>query len=117
MILNLNVLIAKHHGVRTEMTIYYYPEKYDLQVIGQVDWCDESYSFELTVVWKDKTGNLLWASDAGCSCPSPFEDHNLSTLETGSKFELMEYLTNYKANLYYTPSNVDAQIVELLARV
>lgn len=55
--------------------IYGSPEKYGLRTIGEVEWGDACYSFDLTVVWQDTTtGALFYADDSGCSCPSPFED-------------------------------------------
>ncbi|MFD5814355.1 hypothetical protein [Streptomyces sp. NPDC127038] len=53
--------------------IYGSPEKYGLRTIGEVQWGDACYSFDLTVVWQDTTtGALYFADDSGCSCPSPF---------------------------------------------
>jgi hypothetical protein len=53
---------------------YYSPEKFGLRTIGEVQWGEACYSFDLTVVWQDvTTGALYYADDSGCSCPSPFE--------------------------------------------
>lgn len=56
--------------------IYYSPEHYGLEILGEA--ADEpDWDFNMFVVWRDKdTGVLYYASDAGCSCPSPFEDYN-----------------------------------------
>lgn len=55
--------------------IYSHPEKYALRTIGEVEWSDACYSFDLTVVWQDvNSGAFYYADDSGCSCPSPFED-------------------------------------------
>lgn len=55
--------------------IYGAPEKYGLRTIGEIQWGQESYSFDLTVVWQDTTtGAFYFADDAGCSCPAPFGD-------------------------------------------
>lgn len=47
----------------------------DYEEVGEVDWDDEPYSFDLTRVYKQiSTGALFYAEDSGCSCPAPFED-------------------------------------------
>src|SRR2546422_760467 len=57
------------------MSIYYDPERYGLTVLGMVEE-DLSYEFDMFVVWADREGNLFYATDQGCSCPSPFEDYH-----------------------------------------
>lgn len=56
--------------------IYYSPEKFGLETVGEIHWTDEPYQFDFTVVWKAGKGKYYIASDSGCSCPSPFEDYN-----------------------------------------
>lgn len=53
--------------------IYYNPEKFGLEIVGQFDWAEPDYSFDLCVVWKEKRGRYWVGNDSGCSCPSPFE--------------------------------------------
>lgn len=54
---------------------YSTPEAYGLATVGEVEWGDGCYSFDLTVVWRDTTtGALYYADDSGCSCPTPFQD-------------------------------------------
>lgn len=53
---------------------YYNPKVFNLEILGEMEWDNESYQFNMTVVWKDAEGRLWTASDSGCSCPSPFED-------------------------------------------
>lgn len=63
------------------MNIYYNPEKFGLTMIGEIDWSDGSYQFDLTVVWKrDSDGKFVYAEDSGCSCPSPFGDTGVQDL-------------------------------------
>lgn len=57
------------------MSVYYHPEKWELKVVGEVEDPDASYSFDTLIVWQHTDGRLFWAQDAGCSCPSPFEDY------------------------------------------
>lgn len=57
-----------------DLNIYYHPEKHGLTLLGEVDTAD-SYEFCKLVVWRrDADGAMFWATDQGCSCPSPFED-------------------------------------------
>jgi hypothetical protein len=74
--------------------VYSAPEKHGLELLGEVEWTEGSYEFDLTAVWKDKeSGRLFWASDSGCSCPSPFEDFtSRDQLFTGTADELDDYL-------------------------
>lgn len=63
------------------MSIYYDPEKFGLEKVHELD-LGESYTFDLYVVWRRKSdGALLWGYDSGCSCPSPFEDQGVDSLE------------------------------------
>lgn len=60
----------------------YYP--YDAFVgftkLDEIEWDNESYSFNITGIWvKDDDGTVWTADDSGCSCPTPWED--LDTLE------------------------------------
>lgn len=80
--------------------LYNQPEKFGIKTIGDVEWDDESYQFNMTVVWQSETDPTLfyWASDSGCSCPSPFE--GFTSLEgdsydevfKGTKQQVIEFL-------------------------
>ena len=49
--------------------------------VASVEWDWESYQFNMTNVYREKTtGELFYATDSGCSCPSPFEDTKVSEL-------------------------------------
>ena len=69
--------------------------------LTQVTWVDEqdlSYEFNEFVVYKNETGILYWASDSGCSCPSPFEDiHTINDLCNGSKEDCLRALDEWGA--------------------
>lgn len=54
---------------------YYEPAHWGLEIVGVVE-CDLSYEFDMFVIWADGH-RYYWASDAGCSCPVPFEDTEL----------------------------------------
>ena len=63
------------------MNLYYDPEKFGLTTIGEIDFSDGNYCFDYTVVWKrESDGRFVYADDAGCSCPSPFEDTGVDEL-------------------------------------
>lgn len=96
------------------MSIYYDPTTIGLETVGEIEWSEPCYDFELTAVWKDKDGKLYWASDSGCSCPSPFEDFNtIESLDTGTFFELAKELTERaQGNQHAEP-----QVFDLLARL
>lgn len=77
------------------MNPYYDPEKFGLQIIGEVDYSSGSYEFDLTVVWRDMTsGRLLYADDSGCSCPSPFDQHGIDTMTPATPHEVGRHLSD-----------------------
>lgn len=53
----------------------------DYREIDSVDWEEEAYMFNMTRVYQQiSTGDLFYATDSGCSCPSPFENTEESDL-------------------------------------
>lgn len=57
--------------------VYYNPEAFDLVPFGELEMTEPDYSFDILMVWRHTpTGDLYWAQDSGCSCPSPFEDYH-----------------------------------------
>jgi hypothetical protein len=74
--------------------VYDNPEKYGLETVGEVEWDDESYAFNITAIWRDpQDGQLYLASDSGCSCPSPFEDFDgLAKLKRVTRDEAIDEL-------------------------
>ena len=71
--------------------IYYNPEAFGLQIIGDVDVAD-SYEFDMLVVFKDtETNKLYYATDSGCSCPTPFEDHRKEDLTEITRENLKQF--------------------------
>lgn len=95
------------------MNIYYSPEQYGLETVGQVDWSDEPYQFDMTVVWRRVAdGQLFYASDSGCSCPSPFEDTGVDDLTAASMFEISTYLieTGKKQTNYYGDDDISDRV-------
>lgn len=49
------------------------PGVYGLRVVADVD-TGGSYEFDITRVWADADGRLVYYHTAGCSCPSPFDE-------------------------------------------
>ena len=65
-----------------DINIYDNPEKFGLEVVAKVNYPSDSYGFDIRVVWRQiATGLLFTARDAGCSCPYPFEDFDLTNID------------------------------------
>lgn len=56
------------------MNIYYNPQDYGLEIVGDFEFAEADYSFDMCVIWKEARGKYWVGEDSGCSCPSPFED-------------------------------------------
>lgn len=55
--------------------IYYNPEKCGLVQFGNLE-AGESYEFDTLLVMEETSSKrLFYCCDAGCSCPTPFEDY------------------------------------------
>lgn len=68
---------------------YNSPEKFNLEIVFVAD-NGGSYEFDMFVVWKDTNGALYYATDSGCSCPSPFEWlEDLADLSPASKADII----------------------------
>ena len=74
--------------------VYYDPERDALITVATVD-AGAMYEFQIFCVWhrpgpRGGKGTYFWADDAGCSCPSPFEDFELKDLTEGTKAEAIK---------------------------
>lgn len=74
--------------------LYDYPQNHGLELVGDIADPNLSWEFSIIALWREPaTGALYFASDQGCSCPSPFEDcRSLAdltplTTETWADFE------------------------------
>lgn len=78
---------------------YHEPAELDLEMVGDIEWTDEAYQFDITAVWRHRTTGLLYmADDSGCSCPSPFEDHHsVDTLTQATKSQIIRHLRDRSA--------------------
>lgn len=95
-------------------TIYSKPEQFGLTTVGEVDYSDGDYEFDLTVVWKRADGVFVYADDSGCSCPGPFDDSTIESLTPVRTFaELREHLTGRHQPSKYRPDRT-ADIARLL---
>jgi hypothetical protein len=98
--------------------VYYDPEKFGLVTVGEVEWGDACYSFDLTVVWRRTAdGQLLYASDMGCSCPSPFDSTGVDDLTPVTVAELQAVLDKLNAEQHDYDGPRDAQIADLMLAV
>jgi hypothetical protein len=79
----------------TMSNLYYHPEDHGLTIVYDVDAAD-AYEFDQFVIWRDGAGRYFWASDSGCSCPSPFEDvSNRDELEQGEARYALKALADW----------------------
>lgn len=102
---------------------YYNPEVFGLRVIAEIEWYEPCYSFDTTVVWKhDASGKYYFASDSGCSCPSPFEDYDeLDDISSGSMHDAIDYINSERrpgssSESYWEPQWVRATELILASR-
>ncbi len=80
-----------------ENNVYSNPEKFNLTLLDEFSYDNESYQFDIRAVWTDKEGRVWTARDSGCSCPSPFE--NTTTLDRVWNFD--ELQEEYRAAVAY----------------
>lgn len=76
--------------------VYYNPEKFGLTKVAELDFSSGSYEFDITAVFTkdDEPGKFYWASDSGCSCPSPFENFtSIESLQSGGFKQIRDELT------------------------
>ncbi|WP_446685446.1 DUF7574 domain-containing protein [Glycomyces mayteni] len=99
------------------------PSKYGLTKVGEVEWSEPCWSFDLTAVWKDADGVFYWGSDSGCSCPTPFEGiRSKDELSRGSFFQcaaaLQGILANRKADGWSDlRANAETDVTNLISRM
>lgn len=101
-----------------EPDVYHQPEKFGLTVVAEVD-AGASYEFDMTVVWKHEDGRLFWATDSGCSCPSPFEAYtsldDLSVLDA-TDYRILQSHVLGQVDVTYDPLPLE-DAVEFLYKV
>lgn len=77
--------------------IYYDPEAFGLRLVAEMEF-EGGYSFDTYVLWVNDKKEFFVANDSGCSCPSPFEGHDLTSLVKIEKFQdLLDWVESAKA--------------------
>lgn len=85
-----------------DSNIYYSPEKFGLTTVAEIEYSSGSYEFDTRVVWKDQQGKLFTDRDSGCSCPTPFEDSNLTNIDPLNYDELSKEVSAESHNEYHS---------------
>lgn len=96
-----------------------HPEAHGLEIIGDVSWTDEPYEYDVTILFADtRTGELLFGSDAGCSCPHPFESMTRADLDpVENTNEVQAYLHALAGGPHVDNPRAAAAIADLVERV
>lgn len=101
------------------MTMYSDPGLFGLTQIGEIDWSDGCYQFDLTNVWRRGfDGVFVYAEDGGCSCPAPFEDTRVEDLVVlRTRGGLNDFKAHCEKRQSESSEDRAAEIVELLERM
>lgn len=87
-----------------------------LDLVGDVELSEPDYSFHILRVWvRKRDGMLLWATDSGCSCPSPFEDTKVSDLHESTRKTFTDAVMKALEDEYF--GNSVAEIRRDIARI
>jgi hypothetical protein len=99
--------------------IYYHPEAYGLAEFGQVDFRVASYEFDFAVVWRTENNVFYASTDAGCSCPVPFDRiKSVDDLDGPmDRAAVIEWITELQAPEYDPNPDFQAQKVRLIERI
>jgi len=107
--------------VSWDCNVWAHPHKFGLEAVGDIEWGEPCYSFDTTIVRRDKDGQMYYADDSGCSCPSPFEDFDSIASLTGCTVaELQQHLEERVETSYLNDGEKDQarmDIANLMARV
>lgn len=97
-------------------SVYDSPESVNWETIGEVNWWEDSWSYDLTVLWRDKSsGTFYWGSDTGCSCSRPFDFAvGLESFYAGNKWDFMAYLNCKKLDYDHHGDEQVNQLIEKL---
>lgn len=105
--------------------VYYDPEAFGLEIVGQFDWSLPDWSFDMCVVW-NQDGKYWIGNDSGCSCPAPFEEvYDINELDgpydkDGLRKRLDWLVGEHKEDGYYdsvSQSELKKSVREILARI
>ena len=80
--------------------IYDDADKFGLELFEEINDDHADYTFDDFVIWKRLTdGALLYGTDSGCSCPSPFEEQTAASLTKITSIEQLELaIEEYRKN-------------------
>jgi hypothetical protein len=95
--------------------LYYNPEHFNIEIVVSHNK-KESYGFDMFVGWRSLKDPSLyyWATDSGCSCPSPFENYtSLDQAASGTAHELAAALQKW--NGAYDSVDITASLERLLS--
>ncbi len=82
-----------------DQNAYDTPEKLGLKIVASESEPNLSYEYNMFIIWEDEAGQFYYASDVGCSCPSPFENYTeLSDLTASTATEAFDALRAWKSN-------------------
>lgn len=99
------------------LDVYTNPAMHGLETVGDCDFSSGEYEFNMTAVWRNPaTGQLYYADDAGCSCPSPFENiTRIDQLTPATRHEILAHLSK-RADASYTRSlNAAMPLIQRIA--
>lgn len=66
--------LEKVHITERYYSSYGDPHTNDFEELASIEWDGEPWQFNMTAIFHHKpSGALFYATDSGCSCPSPFE--------------------------------------------
>ena len=61
------------------MDVYYNPEKFGLQLVGEIEF-EGGYEHDKIAVWRKEDGTFLYGESAGCSCIGIFDGMGIDDL-------------------------------------
>ena len=94
---------------RWENNILSNPESFGLTLVDCQDIAG-AWEFDMFAIWS-KGKRLFWATDSGCSCPSPFENYNsIEDLEHGPYIALVHAISTWGSHSYGCRSIVEARM-------
>lgn len=91
-----------------DRNIFYDPQAFGLTMVASADIAG-SWRFDKFVIWSDGD-TLYWATDSGCSCPTPFEDYDRTNLNTGSLNDILKAISSWGTDSYDGRSVIDARM-------
>lgn len=86
-----------------------------LTKVGEVDLAEPCYDFNLLAFWvRKRDGQLLYATDSGCSCPSPFQDTQVRDLKETNLAGVLDVAHREVSEYGYSSAEVVQSVRELI---